>query len=231
MLDSIGSLFFESQAVIIAGLFSVTFAFLIWSVKESYKKHCDEVALLGKIEIIFAHNLGSLLINKSFFEEWLRAMQEPRLYDCSFRTYLFLDHEDYNVTNQELLNDLIKFDFSLRGFQKDLNLFFKGYHQSSLMLLPKNYVDEWQNLNKNILEQSEKFIISFTQAENDAKNCIALVRAYAKQKRYTPYGLVRTFLGKNLLPKISDETILKYRVEVDEDLKEKQSMEDKANAI
>lgn len=226
MLDRLAEHLVNNQDLIIAGLVSIGFAFLIWSVKDSYQRHCNEVALLGKIEIIFAHNLGSLLINESFFDEWLAAMKIPKLYNCSFRTYMFLEHDDFKITNQKLLNDLVKFDFSLKGLEVDLDLFFRGYHQTSLMLLPQDLVTEWQNLNTSTLSQSDKYAISFEQAADNAKNCISFVRAYAEQKRKTPYGWVRTILGRNLLPEISNESLQRHREEIERDLERKQ-MEDK----
>lgn len=222
MFDLITETLYTNQEYILTGIISVFFAFLIWSVKESYKKHCEEVALLGKIEIIFAHNLGSLLTNQSYFEEWLKALRQPRLYNCAFRTYIFFNHEDYTVTNRNLLNKLITFDFSLKGLQADTDLFFGGYHKSSLMLLPENLVNEWNNLNQNTLDQSSKYQLSFEQAIDDAKEVIGLTRAYAKQKRNTPYGWARFVIGRNLLPEIKKETVAKYKEEVDLELKKKQ---------
>jgi len=211
MFNNLIEILNTNQELIITGLVSITFVFLIWSVKESYQKHCNEVALLGKIEIIFAHNLGSLLTNQSFFEEWLKALKTPRLYNCAYRTYILL------------VNDLVRFNFSIKGLAEDLDLFFSGYHQSSLMLLPKELMTEWHNLNTNTLDQSDTFVISFEQAIDDAKNLIAFSRAYTEQKRKTPYGLVRSFLGKNLLPNITDDSIQKQREEIEKDLEEKQA--------
>jgi len=223
MFNNLIEILNTNQELIITGLVSITFVFLIWSVKESYQKHCNEVALLGKIEIIFAHNLGSLLTNQSFFEEWLKALKTPRLYNCAYRTYILLEHDDFKITNQKLLNDLVRFNFSIKGLAEDLDLFFSGYHQSSLMLLPKELMTEWHNLNTNTLDQSDTFVISFEQAIDDAKNLIAFSRAYTEQKRKTPYGLVRSFLGKNLLPNITDDSIQKQREEIEKDLEEKQA--------
>ena len=115
MFSNLIEIFNTSQELIITGLVSITFVFLVWSVKESYQKHCNEVALLGKIEIIFAHNLGSLLTNQSFLEEWLKAMKTPRLYNCAYRTYILLEHDDFKITNQKLLNELVTFNFSIKG--------------------------------------------------------------------------------------------------------------------
>ena len=106
------------------------------------------------------------------------------------------------------------------GLEADTNLFFQGYQKTSLMMLPKNLVNEWENLNKNTLEQSKKYEISFDQAIDDAKKIMGLTRAYADQKQRTPYGLIRQILGRNLLPEIYDETIDKYRAKIVTELKE-----------
>ena len=59
-------IFSENVEVIVAGITSVIFAFLVWSVKESYKRHGAEVEALKKVEIILAINLGGNSINKFF---------------------------------------------------------------------------------------------------------------------------------------------------------------------
>lgn len=221
MFDYLTNTFQLHSELVIATLISVLLALLIWSVKESYRRHDEEVKLLGKIEIIFAHNLGNLLINQSYFDSWCGAMREPRLYNCAYRTYISFDNEDFKITSSQLLNKLVTFNFSLQGLDADVNLIFNNYHKASDMMLPNDLVNEWENLNKNTLQQSGGYKTSFHQAIDDAKDCIALVRAYAAQKKRTPYGLVRTVLGKNLLPKISEETLAIQRKAIKENLEEK----------
>ena len=222
MLDYLTNITGSHGEIIIAALSSVVFAFLIWSVKESYRRHYEEVKLLAKIEIIFAHNLGNLLINQSYFDSWCDAMKEPRLYNCAYRIYILFGNDDFKISNRQLLNKLITFNFSLQGLDADVKLLFSGYHKVSDVMLPKDLVKEWENLNKNTLQQSGDYKISFDQAINDAKDCIAFVRAYAEQKKRTPYGLLRTILGKSMLPKIDEETLAKQRKIIDEDLESKQ---------
>ena len=207
--------------IILAALSSVLLALLIWSLKESYRRHDEEAKLLGKIEIIFAHNLGNLLINQSYFDSWCDAMREPRLYNCAYRTYIFFDNDDFKTTNGQLLNKLVTFNFSLQGLNADVNLLFSNYHKTSEMMLLKDLVTDWNSLNTNTLKQSEDYKVSFNQAIDDAKGCVALVRAYAEQKRRTPYGLVRIVLGKNILSKITEEALAKHREEIEIDLEKK----------
>lgn len=221
MLNHLSEFLIINQNLIFTGLISISFAFLIWSVKESYNRHCSEIAFLAKCEIVLAENLGNLLTNQSFFIDWLSAMKVSRLYNCSFRAYIFIEHGDFKISNQELLNDLIKLNFSLKGHEMDLNLVFKNYHESSLMFLTQDLVDEWNNLNKNTLSQSAKLLTNFEHAIEDTKNCAAYLRAYANQKRYTPYGLFRFVFGRSLLPRISKKVLLKYRHEIEDDLKGK----------
>jgi len=226
-------IFSENVEVIVAGIASVIFAFLVWSVKESYKKHGAEVEALKKAEIILAINLGGNSINKSFFDEWLQALKNNRLYQCSFRPYSAFEREYFGIRNIELVNKILKLDFAYKGLATDLNKFFGNYHETSIKFLDSDHVQEWFNFNTNILEQSEKFKISFVQAEEDTKETVAFLRAYYQQKKRTPYGLLYTVLGTDLFPKVSPMKVAEEKKKLEEELekKRKEALETKNVAV
>jgi len=216
-------IFLENIGVIIAGIASVTFAFLVWSVKESYKRHGAEMVALKKVEIILAINLGGNSINKSFFDEWRQALQNNRLYQCSFRDYAYFEREYFGIRNLELVNKVLKLDFAYKGLATDLSKFFGSYQETSIKFLDSDHVQEWFNFNTNVLEQSDRFKISFIQAEEDTKETVAFLRAYYQQKKRTPYGLIYAVLGTDLFPKVSPAKVASEKKKLEEELKRKQN--------
>lgn len=218
---SLSELFLDNAEVLAAGIASVTFAFLVWSVKESYKGHGMEIEALKRVEMILALNLGSNSINKSFFDEWQRALRDNRLYQCSFRNYTYFEREHFGIRNLELANKVLKLDFAYKGLATDLSKFFGTYHETSIKFLDSDHVQEWFNVNTNILNQSDTFKISFVQAEEDTREAVAFLRAYYQQKKRTPYGVIYAVLGKDLFPKVSAIKVAEERKKLEEELKKK----------
>jgi len=216
-------IFLENIEVITAGAVSVLFAFLLWSVKESYKRHGAEMMALKKVEIILAINLGGNSINKFFFDEWRQALQNNRLYQCSFRDYVYFEREYFGIRNLELVNKVLKLDFAYKGLATDLSKFFGSYQETSIKFLDSDHVQEWFNFNTNILEQSDRFKISFVQAEEDTKETVAFLRAYYQQKKRTPYGLMYAILGTDLFPKVSFARVALEKKKLEEELERKRN--------
>lgn len=214
-------IFLDNIEIITAVVISIFFAFLVWSVKESYRRHGVEMEALKKVEIILAINLGSNSINKSFFSEWQQSLKNNRLYQCSFRSYTYFGREYFGIHNLELVNKVLKLDFAYKGLDTDLNKLFGSYHETSIKFLDGDHVQEWLKFNTNILNQNESFKISFVQAEEDTKEIIAFLRAYYQQKKRTPYGLVHAVLGKDLFPKVSLTKVTKEKKKLEEELEEK----------
>lgn len=105
-----------------------------------------------------------------------------------------------------MLNRILKLDFCYEGLTLDLNSLFNSYKETSVKWLEANEVNEWSNLNKNILNQANIFSVSFGQAEKDTKEALALLRVYYKHKKMSPYRFL-LILNKELFLDISEERI------------------------
>lgn len=67
--------------------------------------------------------------------------ERPRGYiNAPLRTYTFFSYEHFEISNQELLNKIIKIDFAFKGLDADLEKIFGNYQEVSVKFLGGDHV-------------------------------------------------------------------------------------------
>jgi len=182
--------------------FLVTFlsALLIWLLKVNFDKFEKESIALNELQFALALNVEKLKDNKSFFGDWLSALEKKRTYSVSFHNLVFPYEKLKDIRSSKLINQTLAIFYKCESFGKDLKSLHKSYYDISVSGKFKGTEDpNWIIFNENTYSSVKKNEVSFTTINAGILDTLTETRKYigVRKKSYY-YTIMKLFKDKSV---------------------------------
>lgn len=187
------------ELLITAGIAFVS-ALGVWLIKLSIENFIKESVALTEIQLALAVNAQKIKDNEEFYDQWLTALSENRLYSVQFHSLIFPYDKLKDIKSSRLLNQVIHTFYMCESFGKDLCGMHKSYYDISTSDRFNDNTDQnWLIFNKNTHSGVLKIKESFKTIHEKILEDVAGIDRYIEiRKKTIHYRLISIFKNNSV---------------------------------
>ncbi len=213
----------------IGTLLALLSAGLVWMLKTAYTKHGNEMAALARFERMYAKNLTLVRDNFEQIQNWISACSQQRPFSFHFEPFLFDDEESFKLKNLFLINAVIQTNYILKNVSQTIENIYKTHweatreinHVTDVVQKEKDYAFHCKTIKTTLEHISE----NQKTLNSNIINSLATLRTVHKVRRHSFFGYV-DLLFVDIFPQVTQETIKRERLKVEENIKQKTLSQD-----